>query len=178
MGHGRCLPRRTCEAHLGTRTQSGLCTLPHDIMFTARGGPRTPPPSGIAPNPSNTCPSHGWTDGCMGSWREQDRTQHCDCLKRGGFGSAALQEGPPWPRFPLWVMESGSCGSSEGALLQQHKVRPSSCCSVRKTNFLPLGHGCSLLSQDRAGPFLMVHETEVVGKEQQCPEPQGPTKEC
>lgn len=165
MGHGRCLPRRTCEAHSRTRAQSRLCTLPHDIMFTARGGPRTPPPSGIAPSPSNACPSHGRTDGCVGSWREQDWPRRCASSQRGGFGSAGLEVGHPWPQFPLWAVENGSCGSSERELLQGHKVRPFSCCLVGKINFLPLGCGYALLSQDRAGPFLLVDEIEVVGKE-------------
>lgn len=84
VGHRRCLPRRTCEAHLGTRAQSRLCTPPHDIMFTARGGPRTPPPNGIAPRPSIVCPSRGRTERCAGRWREQDWPQSQACLERSG----------------------------------------------------------------------------------------------
>lgn len=72
--------------------------------------------------------------------------------------------------YPLGSGESGSCASNEGAVLQRHKVRPPNCCSARKTNFLPLGRGCSFLFQDRAGLFLSVHETEIFGKEKQHPQ--------
>lgn len=74
--------------------------LPHDIMFTARGGPRTPPPSGIASSPSNVCPSCGWTDGHVGRWKEQEWPQCCACPERGGFSFVALQIDSSGLSFP------------------------------------------------------------------------------
>lgn len=145
MGHGRCLPRRTCEAHSGTRAQSGLCVLPHDIMFTARGGPRT-----AALLAAQICVSFPWMDRWTCGELEAVGLTTEPCLpEEGWFQLCCSASQSPWPQFPLWAVESGFCASSEGALLQQHKVRPSNCSAERKANFFPLGRGCSLLSQDR-----------------------------
>lgn len=105
MGHGRCLPRRTCEAHSGTRAQSGLCTLPHDIMFTARRGPRTPPPSRIVPSSSNVCPSRSSTDGHEGSWKQQGWPQHCACQRGVVSPPLYCRPVPAGLGLPLWAVE-------------------------------------------------------------------------
>jgi len=79
------------------------------------------------------------------------------CLPgEGWFQHCCTASQAPRPQFPLQAVESKSSVSSKGALLRRHKVRPSSCCAERKAYLLPLGRGCSLLSQDGAGPFLLL----------------------